>query len=99
MSLQPIVCILINFFQFIHHPIKLYFISSFGYFPKQVSNQNTRMVLLGIVVEMSAANPMLIFWSIVNKSLHQPLQYNKKICSVSNPRLQYGNKATYLLLV
>ena len=73
MILQPTVCILINSLQFIHQPIKLSFISNFGSFPKQLSNQNTRMVLLEIIVEVFAVDPMLILRTIINEGLHQPL--------------------------
>ena len=73
MILQPTVCILINSLQSIHQPIKLSFISSFGCFPKQLFGQNTMMVLSEIIVEVSAADPMLILWPIINEGLHQPL--------------------------
>ena len=73
MILQQTVCILINSLQFIHQSIKLSFISSFGCFPKQLSDQNTRMIFPKIIIEVFAANPILILWPIINEGLHQPL--------------------------
>ena len=37
------------------------------------TDQNTRMVLPEVVVEVPVANPMFILWPVINESLHQPL--------------------------
>ena len=72
-SIQPTVCININLLQLIHHPIKLLFISFLGHPPKHIFDQNTKMVLPEIVIEVPTANPVFILWLIVNECLHQPL--------------------------
>ena len=66
-SFQPKVCTLINIFYLIHCPLKFLCISCFCCSPKQFSNQETRVLLPQIVVQMSTTTPMFIKRPVICK--------------------------------